>query len=146
MKHWIFSTNAEWTGLILRVAAGSIMFTHGAQKMLGWFGGYGFRNSMTFFTETMKLPPAVAWLVIVLEFVGSILLIAGFATRAWALSFVVIMMGAMVLVNAQHGLFMNWFGTQRGEGVEYHVLMIALCLALMLTGGGRFSIDGLLSE
>jgi putative oxidoreductase len=146
MKHWILSTNEEWTGLILRFAAGSIMFTHGAQKMLGWFGGYGFRNSMTFFTETMKLPHAVAWLVIVLEFVGSILLIAGFATRVWALAFVVIMVGAMVLVNAQHGFFMNWFGTQRGEGVEYHVLMIALCLSLILTGSGRFSIDGLLSE
>lgn len=146
MKQLIFNTQQEWTGFLLRCILGSVMLPHGAQKLFGSFGGFGFQGTMNFFTESMKLPWIISFLVIIIEFFGSMGLIAGFATRAWAAAFIVIMIGAIVTTNLQHGLFMNWFGNQAGEGFEYHLLVIGMCLALLLTGGGIFSVDGVISQ
>jgi putative oxidoreductase len=111
----LFQTDDTWTGLVLRITLGLVMFPHGAQKLLGWYGGFGFFGTMGFFTETMHLPWIVALLVIVGEFFGSLGLIAGFLTRFTVASFVVIMLGAIATSHLQNGFFMNWFGKQQGR-------------------------------
>lgn len=136
-----FQTDNSWSSFVLRIMLGLIMFPHGAQKLLGWFGGFGFAGTMGFFTQKMNLPGAIAFLVIIGESLGAVTLIAGFLTRFAALSLATIMVGAIGLVHWPNGLFMNWFGQQAGEGFEYHLLVIAICMALALSGGGRWSVD-----
>jgi putative oxidoreductase len=141
----LFKTDDSWAGLILRMGLGGVIFAHGAQKLLGWFGGNGFEGTMGFFTQTMGLPWVVAFLVIIGESLGSLGLIAGFLTRFTAASFVVIMIGAIATVHWPQGFFMNWFGQQQGEGFEYHLLVIAMSAALIVLGGGRWSMDGVIA-
>lgn len=141
----LFNTDASWTALILRVVLGAVMFGHGAQKLLGWFGGHGFEGTIGFFTGTLGLPWIVAFLVIVGESFGAVGLIAGFVTRFTAASFIVIMLGAIPQHWSQ-GFFMNWFGQQTGEGFEFHLLVIAVSAALVLLGGGKWSVDGLIAR
>ncbi|MBL0742409.1 DoxX family protein [Chryseolinea lacunae] len=141
MKQLLFNTQNDWIGPALRFTLGFIMLPHGAQKLFGMFGGYGYPGTMTFFTETLKLPALISFLVIVIEFFGALALIAGFASRMWALLFVAIMAGAIVTTNYKHGFFMNWFQNQQGEGYEYHLLVIGLCVALLAAGSGKFSVD-----
>jgi putative oxidoreductase len=145
MQQIIFTTGNDWTGFILRLFLGAIMLPHGCQKLFGWMGGYGFNATMSYFTGTIKLPWILAFLVIIIEFFGSIGLLLGFATRIWAACLIVIMMGAIVTTNFKHGLFMNWFGAQAGEGYEYHLLVIGICVVLLLQGGGRWAADRLVS-
>jgi putative oxidoreductase len=139
------ATDASWTQALLRVTLGAVMFPHGAQKALGWFGGYGFSGTMNFFTEKAGLPTLIAFLVIAFEFAGSILLLAGLGTRFAAAGIAAVMIGAITTVHASNGFFMNWFGNQAGEGFEYHLLVLGLALALILRGGGRASLDRSLS-
>ncbi|MEW6247331.1 MAG: DoxX family protein [Nitrospirota bacterium] len=141
-----FETDDSWTGLVLRVTLGLVMFPHGAQKLLGWYGGFGFSGTIKFFTETMHLPWIVAFLIIMGEFFGSLGLLAGFLTRFSAASIGVIMLGAVSLVHWPHGFFMNWFGKQQGEGYEYHLLVIGIAIALIITGAGRWSMDQQIAE
>lgn len=143
---WLFQTNESWSGFMTRVALGVVIFPHGAQKMLGWYGGHGFAGTMGFFTEQMGVPAAIAFLVIIGEFFGSLGLLVGFLTRFTAASLGLIMMGAVTMVHKQHGFFMNWDGQQAGEGYEYHVLVLGMCLALMVAGAGKWSVDGAVAE
>jgi putative oxidoreductase len=122
-----------------------VYFAHGAQKMLGWFGGYGFHGTMGFFTQ-MGMPAPVAFLVICTEFFGGLGLIFGLLTRIAALGIGVEMIGAIFMVHMPNGFFMNWAGNQKGEGFEYHLLAIAMCAALLLRGAGAFSVDRVLSK
>jgi putative oxidoreductase len=142
----LFYTDNAWTGLVLRLTLGLVMFPHGAQKLLGWYGGFGFSGTMGFFTETMHLPWIVAFLVVVGESFGSIALLLGLLTRFTAASFIVIMLGAITTSHLPNGFFMNWFGKQQGEGYEYHLLVIGLSLALVITGAGKWSVDRLIAE
>ena len=137
----LFQTDESWTGLILRLTLSLVIFPHGAQKLLGWYGGFGFSGTMGFFTETMHLPWLIAFLVIIGESFGSVALLLGFLTRFTAASLAVIMVGAIVTTHIPHGFFMNWFGKQQGEGYEYHLLVIGIAVALLVTGAGRWSID-----
>ena len=142
----LFHTDNSWAGLILRVTLGLVMFPHGAQKLLGWYGGYGFAGTMGFFTETMHLPWIVAFLVIVGSSFGSIALLLGLLTRFTAASFIVIMLGAITTSHLPNGFFMNWFGKQAGEGYEYHLLVIGIAVALLVIGAGRWSADRVIAE
>lgn len=141
MKSLVFKINNDWTGLILRLTTGIVLFPHGAQKMLGLFGGYGFSGTMGFFTGTMHLPWLIGFLVIVIEFVGSLSLIAGFASRVWSIFIIVLMLGIIFTSHLNNGFFMNWFGNQAGEGYEYHLLLIGLSLATLIQGSGKLSVD-----
>ncbi len=141
-----FKTDDSWAGLILRVGLGMVIFAHGAQKLFGWFGGFGFDGTMGFFTQKMGLPWLVAFLVIIGESLGSFGLIIGFLTRFTAASFVVIMIGAIAMVHWPQGFFMNWFGQQSGEGFEYHLLVIAMSAALVVIGGGKWAVDGVIAH
>ncbi|QPJ65398.1 MAG: DoxX family protein [Candidatus Nitrohelix vancouverensis] len=127
--------------LILRVALGIVILPHGAQKLLGWFGGHGFEDTLGFFTQNMGVPMVIAFLVIMGEFFGAIGLIIGFMTRFCAASISMIMLGAMFMAHWNNGFFMNWSGKQAGEGFEYHILAIGMAAALVVSGGGKLSFD-----
>ena len=142
----LFQTDDGLAGFILRVTLGLVMFPHGAQKLLGWFGGFGFDGTMGFFTQKMGLPWIIAFLIIIGESFGSLGLLAGFLTRFAAASLAVIMLGAITMVHLPHGFFMNWGGQQQGEGYEYHLLVIGIAAALLIIGGGRWSIDRVVAE
>ena len=142
----LFETDEAWTGLILRVMLGVVMFPHGAQKLLGWYGGFGFAGTLGFFTEQMHLPWLVALLVIIGESFGSLGLLIGLLTRVTAASMALIMVGAIGLVHWPNGFFMNWSGKQAGEGFEYHLLVIAICAALVITGAGKWSGDSVIAK
>lgn len=134
--------NSDLTGLILRLTIGIIIFPHGAQKVFGWFGGPGFTNEMSYFTETLHLPWIVALLVIITEFLGGISLIAGFAVRIWSTAMIILFAGIIYVEHFKNGFFMNWFGNQQGEGYEYHLLVIGISLAILVHGSGRYTIAG----
>ena len=137
----IFQTANSWSSLIIRVMLGIVMFPHGAQKLFGLFGGYGFSGSMGFFTDKMHIPAFFAFLAIMAEGLGSMGLMIGFLTRVAAFGILCNMIVAIYMVHWPNGFFMNWFGNQKGEGFEYHLLAIAICLALLISGGGKWSVD-----
>ena len=139
-------TNNDWSSLVLRVFLATVFFPHGAQKVLGWFGGYGFAGTLNAFTTDMGVPAVLAILVFAAEFLGSIGLLFGAITRFAAFGIASVMTGAIFMVHLQNGFFMNWYGTQQGEGFEFHLLAIAIALALMISGGGRWSIDRALTS
>jgi putative oxidoreductase len=122
------------------------MFPHGMQKLFGWFGGFGFTNTMTYFTQTAGLPWIIAFLIIMGESLGSLGLIVGFFTRLSALGLIFIMVGAITTVHIPNGFFMNWFGKNAGEGFEYHLLVIGMSIPLLISGGGKYSVDGLINK
>ena len=140
-----FQTDDRWSGLIVRVMLALVIFPHGAQKLLGWFGGNGFGGTMEFFTQQAGLPWVVAFLVIIGESFGALALAAGLFTRFSAASLGIIMLGAVAMVHWPHGFFMNWFGQQAGEGFEFHLLVIGMALALVANGGGKWSVDGVIA-
>ena len=129
---------------LLRLVLGIIFFAHGAQLVLGWFGGYGFAATMKAFTG-MGIPAPFAALAILTEFLGGAALIVGFLTRIAALGILITMLVAVVKVHLAVGFFMNWYGSQKGEGYEYHLLAMAISLALVIRGAGAASVDQALS-
>ena len=130
---------------ILRLILGIVFFAHGAQKALGWFGGYGFSGTMGFFTHQLGLPAPFAFLAICAEFLGGLGLIVGFLARVAAFGIFCNMVVAVFMVHYKIGFFMNWSGAQKGEGFEYHLLVLAMTAAIMIAGAGAFSIDGFLA-
>jgi putative oxidoreductase len=142
----IFYTSNDSILTLIRLVLGSVMFAHGAQKMLGWFGGYGFKGTMGFFTQTMHIPAPFAFLAIAAEFFGGLGLIVGLLTRVAAFGITVNMLVAIFTVHIANGFFMNWTGQQKGEGFEYHLLVLAMTTALMIRGAGALSIDRAISE
>jgi putative oxidoreductase len=146
MLRKIAQTEADSALTIARVVLGFIFFVHGSQLMLGWFGGHGLSGSIQFFTQQLGVPAFFAFLAIAGQFFGGFLLIVGLAGRAAALAIICIMAVAAAKVHWQFGLFMNWFGTQKGEGFEYHLLAIALGLVIVLRGSGALSVDRLLAQ
>lgn len=144
--HALTATRVGVSGTVLRVALGAVMFPHGAQKLLGWFGGYGFAGTMGFLTQNVGLPTPLAALVIAAEFFGSIALILGLFSRAAAVGIISVMIGAVVTTHLPNGFFMNWTGQQAGEGFEYHLLALGMAAAILIQGSGRFSLDRLLAR
>jgi len=142
----ILATTNEAAPLLARLTLGAVMFPHGAQKLLGWFGGYGFAGTMGFFTGKMGIPAAFAAIAIFAEFFGSLGLLSGLLSRVSAFGIAAIMLVAIATTHLSNGFFMNWFGAQKGEGIEYHLLALGLAAIVMLRGGGALSLDGLLTR
>ena len=140
------ATSNDTAITILRLVLGVVFFAHGAQKMLGWFGGYGFTGTMGFFTGMMHIPAPLAFLAIAAEFFGGLGLIFGFLTRIAAFGVFSNMVVAVAMVHSHVGFFMNWTGAQKGEGYEYHLLALAVTVFLMIRGAGAASIDLMLSS
>src|SRR5258708_29205278 len=130
----LIATDNDRATAILRLVLGVIFFAHGAQKMLGWFGGYGFTGTMGFFTSVMHIPALFAFLAICAEFFRGLCLILGFLTRIAALGIFANMIVAVAMVHHQFGFFMNWTGAQKGEGYEYHLLALTIAWLLMVRG------------
>jgi putative oxidoreductase len=141
----IVSTDDSIATAILRLALGVTFFAHGAQKMLGWFGGFGFSGTMGFFTGMMHIPAPLAFLAICAEFFGGLGLILGFLTRIAAFGIAANMVVAIAAVHRAFGFFMNWAGNQKGEGFEFHLLVLAITAFLMIRGAGAFSVDRAIS-
>ena len=146
MINRFFSTEDSLAPLVIRVALGAVMLPHGAQKALGLFGGGGFTATMKGMSQGMGIPAVVVFLIILSEFLGSIGLILGVATRFCAFGTFSIMTGAIFMVHLPNGFFMNWFGSQAGEGFEYHLLAIGMAVALMIAGGGKWSVERFISD
>jgi putative oxidoreductase len=142
----LLKTDNSISTLVLRLTLGAVFFPHGAQKALGLFGGYGFSGTMGFFTGQMHIPALFAFLAIAAEFAGSIGLIVGLGTRIAAFGIAANMVVAIATVHGKFGFFMNWMGTQKGEGYEYHLLAIGIALALILRGGGALSADRAIAQ
>jgi putative oxidoreductase len=148
MAHLIFHTNGTDVGLlVLRLAVAVVMFPHGAQKLFGWFGGYGPSASVQYF-RSLGIPTVAGWLGILAEAVGPVLLVLGLGTRLVALLLAGVMVFAALLVHKDHGFFMNWGGKlQAGhEGFEYHILALGALAVLLVSGGGALSLDALLAR
>lgn len=146
MLNKLFASQDDLSATVLRVTLGLVIFPHGAQKLLGWFGGYGFTGTMHHFTGNMGIPYFFALLAIAAESFGALGLIVGLATRVAALGVGITIGVAAFMAHVQHGFFMNWFGKQAGEGFEYHLLVVGMALALVIRGGGKWSLDRLLSD
>ena len=136
MTRIIVATTPNWAATGLRVALGSVLFAHGARSLLGWFGGFGFTGTMQYLTGVEGLP----WLI-GLQFFGSLLLLIGLGTRLMAIATFFLFVGMIVTSHLDYGFFMNWSGTQKGEGFEYHLLVLGMCTALAVLGGGACSAD-----
>ena len=148
MKHLVekfFYTEDKFGPFLIRLMAAIVIFPHGAQKLLGWFGGHGFEGTMNYMTSVAGLPWLVAFLVIIGESIGALMLLSGVGTRFVAASHTIIMLGALKMHWA-NGFFMNWFGQQEGEGFEFHLLYIGMMLSLFVSGAGKWSIDYLISQ
>lgn len=146
MLHKLLATRDEFSTTILRVTLGLVMLPHGAQKVLGWFGGHGFSGTMHHFTETMGIPYLFALLAVLAESLGALGLIAGVFTRVAAFGIGATIGVAALMGHVKYGFFMNWFGKQAGEGFEYHLLVVGMALALVIAGGGRWSLDRLIAN
>ncbi len=141
----LVATGDSFAATALRLALGLMILPHGLQKTFGWFGGYGFKGTMGYLTGTVGAPWVFALLAILAESVGAVMLLAGFGTRVAALG----LGGVMVVAALQHranGFFMNWTGAQKGEGVEFHLLALGMVVALLILGGGRWSVDALFNR
>ncbi len=146
MLNRLVRTNEDYALTIARLVLGMLFFIHGDQLMLGWFGGYGLSGSMKFFTQHLGIPAPFAFLAICAEFFGGLMLIMGLLGRVAALTIICTMAVAVAKVHWQFGLFMNWFGTQKGEGFEYHLLAITIGVVIALRGSGALSLDRLLAR
>lgn len=141
----LLSTNSDnWAALIARVALGATVFAHGAQKLFGWFGGYGFKGTMGFLTGQAGLPYFVALLVILIESVAAVMIVAGLFTRFAALGVFGLFAIIMFKFHSKNGFFMNWAGNQKGEGIEYFIILLGVALTLIIAGGGKASVDAAL--
>lgn len=146
MIEHIFKTDKEDLGaLIARVFLGLVILPHGLQKLLGMFGGYGFTPTVEYFVS-IGVPSIVAVLIILGESFGALFLIIGLLSRISAAAIGVIMLGAILMAHAEFGFFMNWFGSQAGEGFEYHLLAIGLALVVVVRGGGKWGLDSAISK
>ena len=139
----VIRTDTSAAQFVTRLALGVVIWPHGAQKVLGWYGGPGLAKTMAIFADLGFSAPATVALLLI-EFVGSALLVVGLLTRVWALGLGITISVCMALNHVQHGFFMNWSGSQAGEGYEYHLLVLGISLALVLRGGGMLSLDRLL--
>jgi putative oxidoreductase len=147
MKKLLSTNPGNTTALIARLALGITVFPHGAQKLLGWFGGYGFNGTMGFLTGGAGLPWIVALLVILIEFFGALFLVFGFATRLAALAIIGNFIGVVVTSHLNNGFFMNWAKQpDKGEGLEFFILLFGLAIISLIAGGGKASVDAAITK
>jgi len=146
MKKLLLTNSDNWSALIARIALGATVFVHGAQKLFGWFGGYGFNGTMGYLTTQAGLPYFIALLVILIESIAALMVIAGVFTRVAAVGIFGLFTIIMIKFHSANGFFMNWAGNQKGEGIEYFIILLGVALALIIAGGGKASVDAALTS
>jgi putative oxidoreductase len=139
------TTQSATSPFILRLIFAIVLWPHGAQLLLGLFGGPGYANSMAMF-GMFGLPSIVSFLVIFLQFFGSLFILLGLFTRLATAATIILFIGMIVKAHLSFGFFMDWTGTLQGEGFEYHILAIGILVSLTITGAGKYSIDGWISK
>ena|SRR5271155_1967638 len=144
MLTWMLATNGDWVVTIVRIVLGVVFFAHGAQLAFGWFGGAGLQSTVRVFREQLRIPAPLAILAVAAEFLGGLGLLVGLLSRIAALGIAVVMLVALLTVHWKFGFFMNWYGDQRGHGIEYHILVLVLALVVMIKGSGPSSLDQIL--
>lgn len=144
---WICATDNSATQTLLRVTLALVVLPHGAQHLLGAFGGYGFDATVAWMSGLLGIPAPLAAAAILFEFIGPLLLLAGFGSRLVALALAVFMTTAGS-THIANGFFMNWLGAMNAgvEGFEYHILAVAMASAIAVNGGGAYSIDRVLDR
>lgn len=142
---WLMKTNDAWSLTLIRLGLGIVILPHGLQKLFGWLGGHGIEGTLQFFAS-LNIPAWLGWLAIIAESFGATGLILGFLARPAALGILCVMLTALFLVHVPHGFFMNWAGTQEGEGFEFHILAIAMALVILFWGAGAASVDRMVSK
>ena len=144
----LMATDAGWELTVLRLAPGIMISAHALQKVFGIWGGAGLDGIMGFFTGVVHLPVWLGYLVIATECFAGVGLILGLLTRVAAFALFCEMVGAVLLVHFPNGFFMNWEAKMPAgtEGFEFHMLVVAILIAVMIKGGGAASVDGTLSE
>ena len=147
MVEMLLKTDAGLAGVLLRCLLAIAIFPHGAQKALGWYGGFGVAGTLGYF-KSLGIPAPIGVLGIAAEFLGPLLLVAGFGTRVAAFGIACMMLGAAWFVHRPYGFFLNWFGQHPlgKEGFEYQALAFGVALVLTVIGGGKWSVDGLLTH
>jgi putative oxidoreductase len=146
MLAWLVRTGGDWAITIIRIVLGVVFFAHGAQMALGWFGGAGLQKTVRTFRENLQIPAPLALLSVAAQFLGGLGLIVGLLSRVAAFGIVIVMSVALLVVHRKFGFFMNWFGEKQGHGIEYHVLVLALALTVIIKGAGAFSLDQVLYQ
>ncbi len=147
MKKLFLTDRNNWAAFVARLTLGVVVFPHGAQKLFGWFGGHGFENTMGWFTMQLNIPWILGFLVIIIESIGSMAVLAGFATRFFAFAIFCNFVGIIATTNMRNGFFMNWsMMPDQPEGYEFHLLVLGLCIVLMVTGGGKWSLDAAITD
>jgi putative oxidoreductase len=145
MKKMLLTDPTNWAAFVGRLTLAFVIFPHGAQKLFGWFGGYGFEGTMGYLTIQQNVPWIIGFLVIIIESIGSLCLLVGFATRFFAFALLCNFIGIIANTHLRNGFFMNWnMMPDQPEGYEYHLLVLGLCIILMITGGGKWSVDAAL--
>lgn len=137
----MIETSDDYALTVLRIVSGFVVLMHGVQKLFGWFGGHGMTSTMESFEAWFGMPYAVTFLVILSDSLGAFALILGAATRFMASAILMVMVGAIALVHGKWGFYMNWYAERRGEGFEFHILIIAMMVILIIRGGGLWSVD-----
>jgi len=147
MWRTILRTSPEPAPAVARLALGLVLFPHGAQHVLGWFGGYGFHGTLDWMTGTLGFSGPLAALALITEITAPFALLLGLGGRAAALGVIGLMLGALS-THVSNGFFMNWFGALPAgqEGFEYHLIAIALAATILLAGSGAWSLDRMLAE
>jgi putative oxidoreductase len=144
MPRWLLQvlrTDDSNAALVLRLTLGVVMFPHGAQKLLGWWGGPGLQGTFTMFEQAFGIPPWLTALTISVEFLGALALILGVLGRVAALGIGVNMLVAAVVAHRNNGFFMDWANQKGVEGFEFHILAVGAATAIVLLGSGCCSID-----
>ncbi|MBW7889520.1 MAG: DoxX family protein [Chitinophagaceae bacterium] len=145
MNRLLLTNKRNWVALYARLAIAIVIFPHGAQKLLGWFGGAGFQGTMYYMTDIVEVSWILGFLVIIVEFFGSLLLAAGLFTRYAALALAFNFIGVLLVDIGGNGFFMNWAKVEgKGEGYEYFILLFGLIIITLVTGGGKLSFDAFL--
>jgi len=140
----LFRVSSQQADLILRIALGAVFFAHGAQKLLGWFGGYGWTGTVGFLNQALGIPTTLAGLAILTEFFGGIAIILGLLTRPAALGLAVTMLFAAFKVHLANGFFLDLKGP--ADGVEYVLVLFLLSLYFVVKGAGRISVDKVIAD
>jgi putative oxidoreductase len=143
----LFATYPSWSLLVIRLALGIIFFAHGAQKVLGWFGGYGLKGTIGYFQQALKIPPALTIMAALTEFLGGAALIVGFLARPVGVGLIILMLVAVAKAHWANGFFINWsLQPGKGHGFEMNFALMAMALAVLIGGAGILSIDRMIYE
>jgi putative oxidoreductase len=143
----IFKTSeSDLISLFLRIVLAIEIFPHGMAKLVGWYGGDGFEQTMKYFTDVVGLPYPLSFIIIIVESFGTLLLVTGLGVRIISALLAFIMMGAVLLEHGKFGFLMNWSGQQQGEGFQFHLLIFSIAICLLAKGAGKWSFDAALNK